>query len=447
MTWTQFAGIMVVSLPVWVLGFAMLAAACPARVTTGQDMRQNVAAAMVLEILFLLGVMLMLSGCAVTDWIDGKTPFVDFTGSNDVAEVVTPPEVVAPVGEEQVSAISGDRASLALDPQGQPRVVFDKGTGNTIWYSERRPDGGWITQVWAQGSKGGEYDCSRIFLPHIEIDSLGRPWITAKLGVKEWGSMGGIGLWLPSGKFVLLHPKGSGAAAVRGNGMVLVGPSDVGTVVCSDGVFFQYAGDGTKLAAGQWKVGSSGEKIRACIEGDVFHLALNGCSSQEATYINSTMKKPVVWASYKAYPEMGNDKCHLTICANGKVVYIATQYSKGIYMNVWDGTRMLYSPTNLLLVAAGGYTGVDRFGPQMCPAQGGGVWIAYCKGKRIKLRRVWVSPIEVVCHDLENGWLRAVKMDDVKDICAGSKPTIAAAKDGIWVVYDNQGMKARKVAQ
>lgn len=391
-------------------------------------------------VLSMLVTMLMLTGC-IPDWLKGKIiPGIDFEGTNAVPVAVVEsneaPVVVVPAtgGEERIADIGGDRASVAVAPDGKLYVMWDKGTGDTVWTAER--DGmGW--QKYRVLAKGADYDAARVFLPCVGVDSLGRPWYSAKLGVKGTTYKGGgVGLWCP-GKFVLVHPKGGGDAAVRGNGNVCV-VNDAGTLVGSDGNYERYAADGTRLDKGRWNIGSSGEKIRAVAENGVYHLAMNGCRGQQATYINSGMKKPVAWADYATYPEMGIDTCHPAICADSMSVYadgatvvIASQYSKGIYANVCGGSRMLFSPTNLLLVAAGGYTGAARMGPSMCKAQGGGVWITYCKDKRIKMRKI-----------MPDGTMAAVR-----DICAGRCPTIAAGKDGIWLVYDNGGMKARKVAQ
>jgi hypothetical protein len=387
-----------------------------------------------LTLLLVIGLILLLcSGCVATDWIKGKViPGIDFEGTNsapvaviDSNETVIVPEVIVPAtGEERIADIGGDRASIAVAPDGKLYVMWDKGIGDIVWTAER--DGmGW--QKYRVFAKGADYDAARVFLPHVGVDSLGRPWYSAKLGVKGTTHKGGgVGLWCP-GAFVLVHPKGGGDAAVRGNGNVCV-VNDAGTLVGSDGNYERYAADGTRLDKGRWPIGSSGEKIRAVAEGGVYHLAMNGCKGQQATYINSTMKKPVAWADYATYPEMGVDTVHPSICADSDVTYIASQYSKGIFVNVWDGKRMLYSPTNLLLVAASGYTGADRMGPQMCRAQGGGVWIAYCKDKRVKMRKI-----------MPDGTIAVVR-----DICAGRCPTIAAGKDGVHMVYDNGGMKYRR---
>jgi len=373
-----------------------------------------------------------ISGCVATDWLRGKViDGIDFEGTNavDVAVVesnAVVPEIVAPAtGEESIAPIGGDRSSVAIGPDGKVVVVWDKGTGNTIWTATR--DGmGWQWREFAKGEKGGTYDAGRLFLPCVGIDSLGRLWVSAKLGVKEWGSMGGQGLWCPN-RFILVHIKGGGDAKDRGNGNVCV-VDDAGTFIGSDGNYERYAVDGTRIDKGQWKIGSSGEKIRAVAENGIYHLAINGCRGQQATYMNSTMTKPVTWADYATYPEMGGDTVHPSICVDGDVAYIASQYAKGIFLNVWDGKRMLYSPTNLLLVAAGGYTGAERLGPSMCKARDGGVWIAYCKGKRIKLRRIRPDGT----------------MGDVRDICAGRCPVLAA---GGHMVYESNGMKYRRVVE
>jgi hypothetical protein len=67
----------------------------------------------------------------------------------------------------------------------------------------------------------------------------------------------------------------------------------------------------------------------------------------------------------------------------------------------------------------------------MCKAEGG-VWIAYCKGKQIKMRRIRPDGT----------------MGDVRDICAGRVPVLAAGKGGeVHMVYDNAGMKYRRVSE
>jgi len=397
-----------------------------------------------------------LSGCVIPGWPHIKPiPFIDFEHGSDVAvvsydapDVVVPPvdtnelpevastnaatghEIVSIGAEEVLGSFDGSRPSVAVDSRGVPWVIVDKGTGNTLMMYGKWHDT-WSEQVFCQGSKGGKYNAGRIFIPHIEVDSTdpGRAWISAKFGCKEWGSPGGQGLWCPN-KFVYSRTKGE-----RGNGNVgLMG--NMGLMMCSDGRWERYDADGNRIAAGQYKLGSSGEKIRGAISGGVVHLAMNGCSSEDSKYVNSTMSKPVTWAAYSAYPEMGGDTVHPSVgidLLQPKVCYISSQYARGIMVNIWNGSKMMFSPTNLLCICEGGYLGTDRWGPQWTPTLDGGAYVAFCKGKRVKLRHVAVSG-------------GVVSVGPVVDVCAGSRASMCTDRNGqIHLVYNQGGMRYRKV--
>lgn len=377
---------------------------------------------------------------------------------------------IAGIGQEEiVSPVAGDpaspkgyagasRPSLALSTGSGQAVgivaVWDRGTENTIWRADRKPGEAWTWQVWAEGTKGGRYDCSRIFLPHVELTPAGKVWISAKMGVKEYGKRGGQGIWPPDGPFVLSQTKGSGEAANRGNGNVCIVSEDEAVFVASDGKLEWYNATGAKTGAGQLRIGSTGEKLRACVAplrstsyggqaGAIIHIAMHGYTGHPGMYRSSKYPTPVAWSDADFYTDQRVDMCHPSICAdrvNPEICYIGAAYeSIGILAQIVVANKPMFATTNLLLVSKGGALGIDRYGPQMAPAADGGVFIAYCKGPstgsgrggRIKVR--YLSPLG--------------QLEDPVDVCDGRVPTLATDTRGqLHMIYERGGMKYRRIA-
>ena len=360
------------------------------------------------------------------------------TNNPDAVPPAPPPPPPAPANtDEVIDAFPGTRPSIALDSLGQPHVVVDHNTDRTIMIYHRIA-GVWSGGVLAQGSQSGAYKASRIYIPHIEIDSQDRAWINAKMGTKEWGSMYGQGVWMiPT---VATAPGAPAFVFVdnKGYGNVSLLRDSVGSVVffCTEGNWYSINTSGQIAATGRLALPKSGEKIRSAIAGDVWHAAMNGYSQSDSLYRNNRLSKPVAWASHLTYPEMGSDMCHPSLAVdlvNPALCYISSVYNAGVVINLWTGSNMLWSTTNLPVIARGGNMGgPDRFGPQWASAPGGGAWLTYVQAKRIKLRKV-----------LPDGRLTAPQ-----DICQGANPAIVCDPSGsVHMVYRSDGLHYRRIAQ
>ena len=411
----------------------------------------------------------------VTNNVPPTNPVVIITNvppvvSNNVP-AITNGHQIASIGPEEVcGSFVGDRPSIAIDTLGQPHAVVDKGTGNKL-YIYHKVNGKWTESLFAEGSKTGPYKSSRLFIPHIEIDSSNRAWISCKLGKKEYGTMAGQGLWLM--RDVSTVPLLSWFRWITlkegGNGNVSLDKSmpNECTFMATGGLWNRIGSDNYVIKSGQMLLKGAGEKIKFLIASrpisslavkvswwnkmyhkfytsqsamGVYHAAFNGWQETDGSYQNSVRqsqgKKPVTWSSYTTYKEQGVDMCHPTIgidLIQPEVCYIGSYYkSVGIVANIWNGTKMLYSPSNLLVIAAGGSVGAtgERFGPQWTPTHDGGSYIAWIKGGQIKMRYV-----------KSDGTLGSVV-----GICQGRVPTMATDKDGnIHLMYENGGMKYRKI--
>ena len=426
-----------------------------------------VPAATLAAIAFAVLVMVVLGGCATWDrlvgdagrWMtDPSTPDTastrrpedsgagEYAEGNNFQQPTTNIQLPTGSGEnagdtELCGTFPGTRPSMALDSKGQPHFVVDRGEGNVLMMYDRI-DGKWTERVFVQGKRGGDYDAGRIFLPHLEIDSQDRAWVSAKFGVKTWGKLGGQGVWMVRNVatapelvwFRLSKMKGD-----RGNANVCV-EGDGAVLLATAGRFEVMDADARVTGSGMLNLGSSGEKVRGAVAGGVRHLVMNGWAECQGMYRNSAMQKPVVWNDYATYPETGIDMCHPglgTDAMDPARAYVGTVLKRGIAVNVWDGKRMLFAPTNLLMVCAGGRMGVERFGPQFAPRKGGpstgsgqgGTWVTYCRGKRVKMRGI-----------AQDGSL-GMEID----VAEGTSPTIAVGRDGaVHCVWQNGGMRYLK---
>ncbi|MCX7591469.1 MAG: hypothetical protein N2255_07560 [Kiritimatiellae bacterium] len=367
-----------------------------------------------------------------------------------------PPPVNVPRGvgdEEVVSSFVGLRPSIDVDTGGQPHIVTDDSSDARVALFHRI-GGKWSGGILAEGRPGGRYDASRIYVPHIEIDRQNRAWISAKFGVKEFGTMLGTGLWCmenvntePRTLFFRLI---SERELSKGFGIVGVDPAEPGKayVYSREGVWVEMDLSGNIRKKGKMYCGASGEKLRFVIaprEGQrgVWHAGMTGYSAMDSMYQNSVRDAqglgPVAWASYAAYREMESDFYHPGIGRDGRnptVCYLACIFNCGLVYNVWNGSKMLFSPGSLPVVDARAQF-VKRFGPQWAPAPGGGAYLVWASGGRVKIVRV---AMDGSLHNLFSG------QTDPRDVCAGTNPTVCTDASGvIHLAYVNGGLRYRMI--
>ena len=381
--------------------------------------------------------------------------------SSSVPSVVIPPppsspatgHAIASIGPEEVcGAFEGDRPSVAVDSLGQPHAIVDKGVGNSL-VIYHKIGGVWTESGFAQGSRGGAYDASRIYMPHMEIDDQDRAWISAKFGSKEYGGMKGVGIWMVprvstapgAPAFVRVHlteGAGNGNISIDRFSASSADPATDSHVVlmAKDGCWARLSALGEILSTGKLPLSGSGEKIRFLISpGGVWHAAFNGWTESDGCYQNTARqaagKKRLTWSSSRVYPEQGIDMCHPAVgidLVNPGVCYISSAYAVGVVVNIYDGAKFLHSPSNLLVVAAGGSGGVQggRFGPQWASTRDGGAFVSWTKGGRIWMRHVST----------------AGTMEAPINVCAGRAATFTTDRDGnLHMIYNNGGMRYRKI--
>ena len=376
------------------------------------------------------------------------------------SKAVAMPLITVVGAEENCGTFSGTRPAIATDSLAQPHIVIDQGTSN-ILYIYHKISGLWSQALFAQGSNGGTYDASRLYIPHIEIDGQDRAWISCKFGTKEYGTMLGGGVWClnnvstaPSERFfryILVH---------KGYQMVCLDPFEPnrGVVLGSTGLWAKLDDSGATVATGNMNSGDSGEKIRFDIapvnngaSRGVWHSAMGGYSAMSSAYQNILRYEhglgPVTWASYATYPEQGSDFWHPGIGrdrVNPYMAYISVRYNPGALINIWSGNsdgsgQMVYPAGNLPVIDASA-SSVERFPPQWAPAPGaeGGAFLAWSGGGWVRMayvaqNGVWYNPL-------------TAQLSSFATICQGSNPSICLDKDGnLHLAYVNGGMRYRKL--
>ena len=309
------------------------------------------------------------------------------------------------IGAEEVAGNQGglSRTTIAVDSLNQPHIVADWGDHQV--YAQNKINGQWSESLFATHSSL-PYDVGRIYLPHIEIDSQDRAWISA--WVPFASTKGGQVVWVmdnvatsSSKRHIGIFNRGTA------NGNVAVNPKDVGNAVVmeGDGKWVKINSNGQELASGKLFEGSrvGGEKIRFKIsDGGVFHAAFGGYSKYASGYKNSNMGSMQTWASYSRYSEQGDDLFHPSLgvdAENPNMAYIVIRYNPGVVINVWDGNDFIYPDYNLKVVDPNpfgtlstrlhGGNGISRFAPQWAPVPGGGSYLCWTGGdSNVKLTYV-----------------------------------------------------------
>jgi hypothetical protein len=348
--------------------------------------------------------------------------------------------------EELCGTFNGTRPTMAVAENGNVYIAIDKGSSNII-VTFSKVNGNWRETTFAQGSRGGQYDASRLYMPHLEIGSDGRAWLSCKFGCAEYGKMLGQGLWLIE-NMNAFSPKWfrwvKASDTHKGNGNVATDPADPrhAYMICSEGKWAYYNDAGNIVSKGSINLGKSGEKVRGLISPNkngttgLLHAAMGGYSGQSSSYQNKGRggASPVVYAAYSSYPESGSDMAHpaggIDLTAMN-VFYISVPYD-GVSINVWRNGKLMFPPNGLRIIDQHGNMGpgVDRFAAQWSPRIGGGSFLTWVNSGRIKIAFV----------NKKGG------VSSAADICAGSSPTMFTTKDGVvHLAYVHGGMRYRKL--
>lgn len=370
-----------------------------------------------------------------------------------VSNVIKSVSGIAAIGpEEHLGSADSSHPTIAVDGVNQPHIYTDQDRDNVI-FEYHKINGAWSAEhKFAEGIPHAKYKASRMYLPHIAIDSKNRGWLSAKFGNKEWGSFLGQGFW------VINNMSNSPTEALfkyvginKGNGNIDVDPfePDNGVLFVTDGAWNKFDASGNFLSGGVMDIGVSGEKMRFAIspragQVGVWHAAMNGFSRQDSSYNNSDRaalgQPPVPWANYAKHTEMGDDYYHPGIgidWANPSVCYLSADFDAGVVINVFNGNGMLFAAGNLPVLDSKGHTGCERMGPQWAPLPGGGAYVCWTRMTegRVKMQMV-----------RSDGSMVPAFGQEPLDICAGSRASICTDTEGnIHMAYNNGGTCYRKI--
>lgn len=372
--------------------------------TEKYKMRSKTRYTTVVACVFAVAAGMAFFGCGGGDGDEGDSGDGDSTNP-----VPTHVVGIAAIGaEESVSGIDGAHPDIAMDSQGKLHIALDKNRGTELFLYHKGASG-WAGGLFASAQPGGTYNASRMYIPILATDAAGRAFLSCTLGNK------GGGLYLGQGLFCFEDIASSPVSPTwfqtttdtAGTGVAAVDPYEPGKVILMtvDGLWHKFNSFGNEVSEGQLNVGESGEKIRFKIaprsgRAGVWHMAMCGIkgldghtSGLDGQYQNSVRQaagRPAVsWAGRGTYPEMAGDYIHPGISidlVNPEVCYIAAAFDAGISVNIWDGSRMLYDATALPVVDANGTVGIERMGPAWAPVAGGGSFLAWASGGRIKMK-------------------------------------------------------------
>jgi hypothetical protein len=377
--------------------------------------------------------------------------FAFFAAITGLAQVPTINSIGA---EEYVSSQYMERPSVAADSKGQPHVVCDAGgAASPSLMKFHKVNGRWSGGVFATGTRGGRYDAGRLYIGQIEIDGKDRAWISCKLGIKEFGTMYGQGLWLFSNVATQPNPPESFFRFVcvyKGMGVVTTDAKypDEGVVMGTFGNWEKVNAAGQSLGRGSINAGHGGEKVRARIASyaprfdakpgaypdGIWHTAMCGSRALTASYQNSARYKagqgPIPWAAYNVYSIMGDDFHHPGVgidLTDPRMAYMSIVFYNKMCINIWDGAKMIFDPANLKVLDYDA-TFEERHAPSITPAPDGGAFFFWTSNGRIKT--AYVSKKGVV--------------GNVIDITAGHSAAAATDRFGnLHLVYVNSGIKYR----
>lgn len=336
----------------------------------------------------------------------------------------------------------GRISSVAADTRNQPHVVADGGS----WiYMYDKVGGAWRSLHKDSGPLAGS---QQYYNPHVEIDSGNRAWYTGVL----FGGAHGLGLILrsemdsnPSDYTSFSRVRIARVFDVGNHSLDPARPTE--TVVSStDGGWKRYVYDNTvasrtrEVASGQMYAGQGGEKSSFWISKagairhannavqSVYHGATGGWAKSPSAYQNSMRQAAglpiVVWASYDAYKTQEDDGAYPRVVSDmldPEVAYIACDFSvagryggtAGVAMNIWNGTSMNAPANAIIHIDPAGTSGLRRYAPSLAPAKGGGAFIAWSRGNRVKIRYVPASASTIADCGAEI------------DISEGTRPAIA----------------------
>jgi hypothetical protein len=368
-------------------------------------------------------------------------------------------------GDATDTRIGGDgiKPSVAIDSLGQPHAsLVSSGLRDVILY--HKIGSRWQGTTWNLANNTGLI--GTINNSHIEIEpSTDRAWVSGIM--YKAGDVPNTGMAILSRRNVSTSP---GAIAFKrewvlrrrgwplGNVAVDPGIPNRGIVYASGGEWQELIASGDSITSGSgygiFMDVAGGERTTFAISkaapvshpGNngapggshaVWHAAIGGHQSFWPSYYqNSTMSSKAVWLDPHHYTSQLEEWNYPSVCADsedGRIGYMAgyelDNHSEGLLINVWNGTRMVRDPKNL--IRFDGNMETRRYGPQMAAASGGGVWVTYSRGG-------WIY-LQYVSQDGRPG--------GENKICIGTQAAIADdGKGGLHMVYLYNGTRYRKLS-
>ena len=388
---------------------------------------------------------------------DDTTLDDDTAADDDTTEPGAPPVVTDPAAEVATVGIDGIKPSLAIDAAGLPHAVVLAHEGSGDWYLyDRAANGSWtatdfrLSDHWSPAGT-----CNN---PHIEIDpGTDRSWISGVMVVigdydgcgiavltrgtmstgpsspvferrqmvtpPDWAS-GNLSVDVSDSTAVVWVNKGAwerlawdGEVSVQENGTALfaanLGERPTGTFRVSRAPAVDHAGQGPRRI---WHAAYHGHPDLQGLTAGGYHNSLREAEGLPA----------LDWSDSSSYP--GNEEDNFMGLGTDRLVpeaaYMAIDGLDGhLYLNVWDGTSMLFDPADLASVT--GSTGYNvRWGPQWAEAAGGGAWLVWTDAGRVKLRFFGLDGVH----------------GETVDIAAGNMPTAATDTAGdVHLLYMAEG--------
>jgi len=369
----------------------------------------------------LIAAIVVLSGCEIV-----------FQGKALKASTVP---TITSIGPVERAGNIGSRPAITTDSLNQPHIVVQGGLGQL--YLTDRINGTWQETVFNLSSYTAP--SSEINFPRTVIDKHNnRQWIS---GIMIYvGEIGGCGMGVITRSNVSTAPSGIYflKSLVNDPSMIPLCMIDLDTAKTDIAYLYGNYGLWQEFgvnADGSIKTGSAGQKLItknlgerniyqfgiSPADGNMWHSSYVGhpdlASVRYNGYMNSTMGSEVAWADPAIYPANDEDNYGglCTDAKNSKAAYFAVYGGNGkIYVNVFNGSSMVYSKTKLLTMNADG--GIKRYSPQWAPAKNGGAWLCWQFGGHIYVQYIGIDKVNGEAIDVAVGNTASIASDSKGDL-------------------------------
>ena len=156
--------------------------------------------------------------------------------------------------------------------------------------------------------------------------------------------------------------------------------------------------------------GGGEKEARDILPDGTFHVANSGCAVNTGAYYRNSKScnSGIRWADYLTYKRMGNDDSgHCAVAGdltNSAIGYMFASWDSGLVYNIWDGSKLSYSITNLPVIDKHGYSGLYKYPLAVASCPGGGAYIVWTSGAQLYLGLVHADG-KVAVRDLGPGYI------------------------------------------